>query len=419
MEYLEKKSVHRNSIFDSIKKEITFELDSSNLIIDISHNVINILGFLSDEMIGRNIFDFIEVKESYFNLNFLDNIDMFFIHKNRGLVYMELQIKVIEDDRGKILRKYGSMIDISKYKEIERRKEHFKVVLESAKDIIYRFEIIPEPKFVYISSAVEEVFGYEVEEYYKNYMHVFNTSHPDDISILYKKMNNELDYSKPIESRWIHKSGNCVWIEDYVTPVYDNSGKLIAFEGVCRDISYRKALEENLSYLTYHDSLTGLKNRAFYDKQIEELNTLSNLPVGVIVCDLDNLKVINDTMGHNKGDSIIKSVSDLLLGIENNHIFISRIGGDEFVILVKNTSEFEIEELGRNINLLIKKHNSKNRECPIQLSIGYAFADRSVGKMEEIFKIADKNMYANKLHKNKRDRNAIEVTYNYTTIAIE
>lgn len=295
MEYLEKKPVHRNSIFDSIKKEITFELDSSNLIIDISHNVINILGFLSDEMIGRNIFDFIEVKESYFNLNFLDNMDMFFIHKN----------------------------------------------------------------------------------------------------------------------------GNCVWIEDYVTPVYDNNEKLIAFEGVCRDISYRKALEENLSYLTYHDSLTGLKNRAFYDKQIEELNTLSNLPVGIIVCDLDNLKVINDTMGHNKGDSIIKSVSDLLLGIENNHISISRIGGDEFVILVKNTSEFEIEELGRNINLLIKKHNSKNRECPIQLSIGYAFADRSVGKMEEIFKMADKNMYANKLHKNKRDRNVLEVTYNYTTIVIE
>lgn len=136
MGYLEKKSVHRNSIFHSIKKEITFELDSNNLIIDISHNVVNILGFLSDEMIGRNIFDFIEVKEGYFNLNVLDNMDMFFIHKNKGLVCMELQIKVIEDDRGKILRKYGSMIDISKYKEIERRKDYFKIVLESAKDII-------------------------------------------------------------------------------------------------------------------------------------------------------------------------------------------------------------------------------------------------------------------------------------------
>jgi diguanylate cyclase (GGDEF)-like protein len=230
-------------------------------------------------------------------------------------------------------------------------------------------------------------------------MHVFNTSHPNDVSILYKKMNNELDYSKPIESRWIHKNGNCVWIEDYVTPVYDNNENLIAFEGICRDISDRKALEEKLSCLTYHDSLTGLKNRTFYDKQIEELNTLNNLPVGVIVCDLDNLKVINDTMGHDKGDSMIKSASNLLLEMENEHISISRIGGDEFVILIKNTDKMKVEELCRKVNLLIKNYNSRNQEYPIQISIGYAFAENSFGNIEEIFKIADRNMYTNKMHK--------------------
>lgn len=413
MEYLhKKKSIHKSSILDSIKKEITFELDSNNLIINISHNVIKILGFSSDEMVGRIILDFIQVEESHSksNLMFLDNMDVLFTHKNGNLIYMELQIEVVEDDSGKVLSKYGSMIDISKYKEIERSKNHFKIVLESAKDIIYRFEIIPEPKFVYISPAIEEVFGYEVQKYYDDYMHVFNTSHPDDVSILYKKMNNELDYSKPIESRWIHKNGNCVWIEDYVTPVYDSNGNLIAFEGVCRDISDRKALEEKLSYLTYHDSLTGLKNRIFYDKQIEKLNTLNNLSVGVIVCDLDNLKIINDTMGHSKGDLIIKSVSNLLLRIENDDISVSRIGGDEFVILVKNTDEITVAEICQKIDLLVNNHNLSNEEYSIQLSIGYAFTEKSVGKMQEIFKIADKNMYANKLHRYRRNKWALEVT---------
>lgn len=406
MEYLQKKkSVHRDLILDSIKKEITFELDSSNLIIDISHNVINVLGFSSDEMIGRSISDFIKVEETHcnFNLKFIDNIDMIFTHKNGSSAYMELQMKIIEDDRGKVLSKYGSMIDISKYKEIERSKEHFKIVLESAKDIIYRFEITPEPKFVYISSAAEEIFGYKVQKYYDDYMHVFNTSHPDDVSILYKKMNNELDYSKPIESRWIHKNGNCVWIEDYVTPVYDSNENLIAFEGICRDISDRKTLEEKLSYLTYHDSLTGLKNRTFYDKQIEELNNLNDLPVGAIVCDLDNLKITNDTKGHYKGDLMIKSVSDLLLKIKDDNTSISRIGGDEFVILIKNTDEIRVAEICQKINLLIKNYNLNNQEYPIQLSLGFAFTEKSVGKMDDIFKVADKNMYASKLYKHKRN----------------
>jgi PAS domain S-box-containing protein len=162
-----KKLVYKNLIWESVKKEITFELDSSNSIIDISHNVVNILGFSYDEMIGRRIIDFIKDDGTYsnFNLKFVDNIDISFTHKNGSLVYMELQIKIIEDDCGKILRKYGSMIDISRYKEIEQREEKLRTVLESAKDIIYRFEIVPEPKFVYISPAIEEVFGYEVQKY--------------------------------------------------------------------------------------------------------------------------------------------------------------------------------------------------------------------------------------------------------------
>lgn len=413
MEYFEKKkSNYRNSILDSIKKEITFELDNNNSIIDISHNVINILGFSYDEMITESIFNFIDNQESCskLNLELHNNIEMSFIHKNGNIIYMELQIKAIEDDNGKVLSKCGSMIDISKYKEIEHREQKLKIVLENAKDIIYRFEILPEPKFVYVSSAIEDVVGCSVQANYDDYMIVFNTAHPEDIPILNKKITNALDYSKPIEARYIHKNGSCIWLEDYITPEYDGNGNLVAIEGVCRDISERKALEDKLNYLTYHDSLTGLKNRTFYDKQIEKLNTLNNQAVGIIVCDLDKLKVINDTMGHNKGDSMIKSASDLLLGIENDNISISRVGGDEFVILIRNTSEFEIKELCENINLLIKKHNSNNPEYPIELSIGYAFAEKSVGIMEEVFKIADKNMYANKLYKYEKNKISIEVT---------
>lgn len=389
-------------VFKKLSKEIKFILDENNLFIYISDNVANILGFEPDEMIGANILKFVECKKIVFlfNVQNIANSDVLFVHKNGSKINMELQMKCIENDKHNI-KKYGTMINTSKYKEIEKREKNLKIVLEGAKDIIYRFEVMPEPKFVYISPAIEEIFGYEREVYYGNYTHIFDTSHPEDVPILHKKMNNQLDYSKPIESRWIHKNGNCVCIEDYVTPVYDRVGNLIAFEGICRDVSRRKALEEKLNYLTYHDSLTGLKNRTFYDTQFEELDTKINLPVGVIVCDLDNLKIMNDTRGHEKGDEMIKTTSEILSKLINENTFISRIGGDEFVVLIKETHECGIEKLSKNIELLIENHNGENKESPIEISIGHAFCENSLGSMAKVFKTADKNMYANKLYKRR------------------
>lgn len=392
-----------NYFFNDLRKEILFKLDSNNIFSYICENVTNILGFSSDEVIGKSIFDFIENQESYFDHDFevLNNQDILFKHKNGNKIYMELQIKVIEDDSSA----YGSMIDISRYKDMEYKEQKLKIVLENARDIIYRFQILPETKFVYVSPVIEQMFKYKAQKYYDNYKYIFKVSHPDDVHILIKKINGEVDYSKPIESRWIHKDGHYFWMEDYITPTYDSDGNLIAFEGVCRDISKRKALEEKLNYLTYHDSLTGLKNRTFYDNQIKELSTVKNLPVGVIVYDLDNLKIINDTMGHDKGDEMIKSVSYLLLHVKNDNISISRIGGDEFVVLIKNTSEFQVKEICRNINLLIENYNLNNRDYPIKLSSGYAFTENSVERMDEIFKIADRYMYNNKFNKRNKMKN--------------
>jgi diguanylate cyclase (GGDEF)-like protein/PAS domain S-box-containing protein len=393
---------YTESIFRQLSNEIKFILDESNMISYISDNVANILGFESNEMIGMNILKFIEPNEKFININVqsVNNMHVSFICRNGEKIHMELQMKYIKDNENCIER-YGTMINISKYERIKNREEKLNIVLDNAKDIIYTFQIVPEPKFVYISPAIEKVLGYEVEKYYADYVHIFNTSHPEDVFILHKKMNNELDYSKPIVSRWIHKKGHCVWVEDYVTPTYDNEGNLIAFEGVCRDISERKALEDKLNYLTYHDSLTGLKNRTFYDMQIEELDIRINLPVGIIVCDLDNLKIVNDTMGHEKGDVMIKSASELLAKLINDNMSISRIGGDEFVVLVRKIDELGIIELCKKIELLIGNYNKENKEFPIEISIGHAFCENSVGNMNNIFKIADKNMYANKLNKRR------------------
>ena len=120
-----------------------------------------------------------------------------------------------------------------------------------------------------------------------------------------------------------------------------------------------------------------------------------DLPVGIIICDIDNLKITNDNYGHNAGDILIKNAANLLSKLVTDDMFIARIGGDEFAILVKNTSKYAMEKLCSDIKGVVNKYNLVN-ECEVKISIGYAFSEKSIGQMELLINIADKRMYGEK-----------------------
>lgn len=126
-------------IFRKLSKEIKFILDENNKISYISDNVSDILGFESSKMVGSDIFDFIESKENLLYCGFTnaDNTEVCFIHENGSKIYMELQVKTVYCAKNKCSKKYGTMINISKYSDIINREGNLKVVFDNAKDIIY------------------------------------------------------------------------------------------------------------------------------------------------------------------------------------------------------------------------------------------------------------------------------------------
>lgn len=144
-------------------------------------------------------------------------------------------------------------LDITEQKraqrELARSEARFRRLAENAPDVIYRYRIAPQPGFDYISPAVTQVSGYTPEEYYADPLLGVKVIHPDDRHLLEGLVHGRLPAKRTYEVRWVHKDGQIRWTEDHHSPLYDESGRLVAIEGVARDITEWKrsqqALEES------------------------------------------------------------------------------------------------------------------------------------------------------------------------------
>ena len=150
--------------------------------------------------------------------------------------------------------------------------------------------------------------------------------------------------------------------------------------------------------MSYFDGLTGAYNRYYLEKEIDILNTEKDLPIGIIFCDLDNLKITNNTMGHEFGDKLIVNsfnlLKDTFIDIENS--VIARIGGDEFIVIIKDTSLIGVKMLFLSLCESLQQQNKYNPELKVKISMGYSFSETSIGVTRQFINIADQNMYKNK-----------------------
>lgn len=151
-------------------------------------------------------------------------------------------------------------------------------------------------------------------------------------------------------------------------------------------------------YLAYHDSLTGLKNRAAYEEFLREARDMEET-LAYLILDLDNFKLINDTFGHDVGDEKLKKTAEVLKQFEKEGDEIFRLGGDEFVIIIPNTT---VEETEKRTQQLIDKMNAAfnkqphQKYIPLTVSIGIAFAPMHGKNFDELYKKADEALYISK-----------------------
>jgi diguanylate cyclase (GGDEF)-like protein len=188
-------------------------------------------------------------------------------------------------------------------------------------------------------------------------------------------------------------NGNSVAVEyKFITsPVDVDDTKLML---ILTDISEKKKAEEQIRYLSYYDKLTGLFNRGYAEGRIPDLQADNRLPIGIIVCDIDGLKLVNDLFGHRTGDDLIRTVAGILkLGARRDDI-IARWGGDEFLILLSCTDAAQCQRICRRI-----EENCRSQDTfplNVHISSGYSTIDDRETSFEDAFVRADAMMYADK-----------------------
>lgn len=176
---------------------------------------------------------------------------------------------------------------------------------------------------------------------------------------------------------------------------------------VVRNITERKKAEEQLKYLSLHDALTGLYNRAYFEQEMQRLNTgWRYFPVSIIVCDIDGLKLVNDILGHKTGDRLIAKAADIIRKCFRQGEMIARIGGDEFAVLLPNSGQRVARNAGIRLRKAFAAYNTRGGGLPLSISIGYDVGQRDTA-VQDIFKKADDCMYREKLHRSRSVRSAI------------
>ena len=197
-------------------------------------------------------------------------------------------------------------------------------------------------------------------------------------------------------------NGKVYMIEDSASPVKNSQNEMLGVVLVFRDATQKLIQRRQIEYLSFHDALTGLYNRRYFEEEMKRLDTPRNYPLTIIMADLNGLKLTNDAFGHYEGDKLLKQTANLLKAHLTAEDIAARWGGDEFAILMPQTSTEEAERVVREI---IQKGKETNKDGII-LSIAFGWETKTDNgtDLEQVFRSAEEYMYKKKLSESQGAR---------------
>lgn len=218
----------------------------------------------------------------------------------------------------------------------------------------------------------------------------------------FKDEQNIIKTGKPMinieeKETWAGKEDR--WVSTTKVPVYNKKGSIIGIFGITRDITDRKKYEDKIKYMSFHDYLTGLYNRAFFEEELARLDDQRNLPLSIVLGDVNGLKMINDTYGHERGDELLIKIASVLKQCFRKSDIVSRWGGDEFIILLPLTDYSIAEKIAGRIEKTCSQYSSE--DMPLSISLGISTKVGQDESTQEILKAAEDKMYANKMSDEK------------------
>ena len=248
----------------------------------------------------------------------------------------------------------------------------------------------------FFSEGFLKIFGRSPEEFYQDVGLWEKTIHPEDLAVVQKRKSEKQNGQVTIdEYRIITQNGDVRWVQDRGIP-YKDSDKQNIYIGIIFDITERKLADEKIKYLAYHDDLTGLPNRKFFNEHLNTTikNAKWNDTFTLLFIDLDRFKIVNDSLGHNIGDQLLNEVGQRIKSSVRSQDIVAHHAGDEFIILIENVSKDETDIIAERIlSSLEAPFFITGNEIFISASIGISSYPVDGSNSETLIKNADTAMY--------------------------
>ena len=380
-------------------------LDVKGRFLDVNQQWLDTLGYTRGEVIGKSFSDFIVPHQQ---AHFMKSFDQFksqgsthrefeMRHKSGRILSMALEGKTAYDEEGNFKQTHCILQDITEQKKaqkaLQESEEKYRLLVTQMLQGLAVHEIILD--------ADGKPADYRFLDVNKGFENLTGLCGKDIIG------KTVLEVMPETERFWIEKygqvalTGQPLVFEDYAYElgkyyeVVAYSTQPMQFATIFTDITERKKAEANLIFMNQHDYMTGLHNRRFWENEAKRLDRRKNLPLSVLLGDINGVKMINDAFGHAQGDRLIKDTAAILASCCPESAVLARTGGDEFSILLPGAANDAASSLIGRIQDACDKHNAglSNEAFYINISLGFSTKESMDQPFSDVMKTAENQMY--------------------------
>ncbi len=387
-------------------------LDENGNFISVNRAWLELLGYELEEVIGKNFGDFIhsDFKE-HFKINFpkfkyegvtCTKFEM--LKKDGSIRIVSFNGRIGHNPDGSFRQTHCIMQDITDIVKSERILNKAQAALKESEER-YRslFEhsglgigyYSPEGDIISYNNQAASNMGGKPEDF--NGKNIFDLFPKEVANVYFNRIVKALesDISQTYEDYVPETIPPRYYISTYLR-VLNSQGDVVGVQITSLDITEQKEAEKNLFYLSYHDQLTNLYNRRFFEEELKRLDTDSNLPLSLIMADVNGLKLVNDSFGHNIGDELLKKAANVISNECKSNDILARLGGDEFILILPKTNLYQANKFVNKLQKLIKKEKINSVE--LSLSFGYDTKITADQNILDVLISAENFMYNHKVY---------------------
>ncbi|TXT18856.1 MAG: PAS domain S-box/diguanylate cyclase (GGDEF) domain-containing protein [Erysipelotrichaceae bacterium] len=435
-EITEKKEMERSlEISEATHKEIISSISDAILIMDhnrlVKYQSVNserIFGWAQGDLMGKGYYNYIHpedisiIRKQFYDLiqegvkqtNFECRV------KDKSGFFRTVEIYAVNlIDNPNINGILVTLHDISDRiiaeTALKQSEEKYRLITENVSDVIAVINLDTR-KTTFVSPSILHQRGYTVEEVMQQSLKdAFAPESMDETRALFKKAQefkkNPVDHQVHIlEVQQTHKDGYLIWVELSIKFQINKDQEVEALI-VSRNIDEWKIAEVQRVYLSFHDHLTGLYNRRFFEAELQRLDVSRNYPLAIIMGDVNGLKLINDSFGHEMGDQLLIKTAEVFNAQLREDEISARLGGDEFAILLPKTNLDVAKRITKRLTEALTQEKVAN--IAISISFGICVKDNPNEPISEVLKKAEDNMYRTKLYESRSSRSTtIDVILN-------